>query len=327
MIFNDEFRNNFMISWCINKTCNFRCAYCTQSKAKHKPETPIDLEKLKSSLDDLGENWIFHLSGGEPFLETSFIKICQLITEKHYLSFNSNLSTNNVFDFAEKVDPQRVLFINAAVHIIEREKRDFNLKKYIEKISFLQKKGFNVIASYVAHPSLFNRIANDMEALERANIQKVRIKIFRGVYNNSYYPSSFNPEERKLLESLDSDYPELEILNKNHNYKGKLCRAGQRFFRMDRAGNLHRCSCLKRSYGNLFNGGIKYDSNMRPCPVNNCGCPYEGIRNILPHRAKNVDILKEFIFEKSLRLQAMLKKPIPLNKIKEKTIEYMALYR
>lgn len=293
MIFSNEFRNHFMVSWTINKICNFRCNYCFQSKRKAiKPETPLDLVKIENSLQKLGKDWIFHLSGGEPFLEENFIKICQIITQNHYLSFNTNLSTRNVYDFAETINPQRVLFINSSVHILEREKRDLNLHDYIEKIIFLQKKGFNVIASYITHPSLFHRIREDMKTLSDSNIKKVRIKMFRGVYNLRYYPSSFTDDERKLLEGLDSDYPEIEIMNNSHNYKGKLCRAGQRFFRMDRNGNLYRCSCLRRPYGNLFDDGIKYDVKLRPCPLKNCGCPYEGIRNALTYKGKVLILLK-----------------------------------
>jgi hypothetical protein len=257
-------------------------------------------------------------------LEKNFIEICKEITKKHYLSLNTNLSTSNVVDFAYNINPEKSLFINAAVHITVREKKDKELTSYTEKMLLLQKMGFNVIAYYVVHPSLLSRVKSDMAFLLSKGIQKVRVKVFRGVYMGKYYPFSFSTAEKKYIEDMDGDFPEFEILNKVHNYKGQLCRAGQRFFFMDRTGNLKRCSSLNRRYGNLFEKRIIYDTELRPCPIRKCGCPYEGIRNKLSRKGDICALLKETIIEKSLKFNKVMKDPRLLKKLKEKGIEYFA---
>lgn len=324
MLYKGEFSNHNMITWLINKECNYHCEYCTQSHNKPKKSKPLDLSLLAESLKYLNRDWLFHITGGEPFLEKNFIAICREIIKKHYISINTNLSTSNVLDFADNIDPNRTLFINAAVHIKEREKYDSKLNSYIDKIIYLQTKGFNVIAYYVAHPELFHRIQTDISYLKSKGVKKIRIKIFKGIFKGDYYPNSFNPKEIEFIESLEADYPEFEILRKPPKYYGQLCLAGKKFFTMDRNGNIRRCSSLNRDYGNLFNGKVAFDLNPRPCPIKVCGCQYEGIRNVLSLKGNLASVLKEDIVEKSFKLKQLLKNPRLLKNAKSKIILYYA---
>lgn len=279
MIFTGKHSALKMITWGINNVCNFNCQYCPQQHDISKSSFLIDTEILSESLKFLDGEWLIYLTGGEPFLEKNIIEICKVITKRHFLSINTNLSTSNLFNFADKTDPARTLSISSSVHIGVRENRDLKLKSFIEKILYFQSKGFNIIASYVTHPVLFDRIKSDFEYLKSKGIQKVRIKIFRGVYKGKLYPQAFNPDQREFLNSMEADYPEIEILLNKHNYFGQLCAAGQNFFVMDRDGNLKRCSGTYRTYGNLFQNNMVEDIEMRPCPLKQCVCPYEGIRN------------------------------------------------
>jgi MoaA/NifB/PqqE/SkfB family radical SAM enzyme len=288
---------------------------------------PVEITKLTEGLNYLQKDWMFLITGGEPFLENNFVDICYEITKNHYISLNTNLSTQNIFDFADKIDPERTVFINAAVHIIEREKNDLELKLYIEKILYLQKKGFNIIAYYIAHPILFTRIKSDIEYLKSQGVQKVRIKIFRGIYNNKYYPAAYNSEEKIFLQSMEADYPEFGLLGKIPSFYGNLCQAGQKFFVMDRSGNLRRCSSLLKYYGNLFDKSIKYDIQTLPCPLRNCGAVYEGIRNGLPAKGKISPIDRLGVIEKYIRFKRVIKDPKKLIKLKERAIEYFSQHK
>jgi MoaA/NifB/PqqE/SkfB family radical SAM enzyme len=322
MIYTGNFKNINMITWVINEICNFNCSFCNQ--AHYKKLEPIDIGRLSQGLDSLENSWLFHITGGEPFLEKNIIDICKEISKKNYISFNTNLSTKNHFDFADIINPDRCLFINAAVHIEEREKRDRDLKEYIKKINYLQDRGFNVIAYYVAHPSLFDRLESDISFLKSNGVKKVRTKTFRGVYNGKYFPYAFDPNEKKFLESLEADYPEFEILNNSHKFFNKICLAGNRFFVMDRSGNLRRCSSVLKDYGNLFKKTIKYDTAPKPCPINKCACPYEGIRNVISHEGNYIVSIKDNISEKYLKFNSLVSKPQKIKKIKEKVKEYIA---
>jgi MoaA/NifB/PqqE/SkfB family radical SAM enzyme len=318
--------NSNAISWNITRICNFNCIYCVSHNHSSNP-APIDKQKLLDGLNALGKNWLIHISGGEPFLVKNIVEICQVITKNHYLSINTNLSTDNFSNFASTVDPKRTLAINASVHIMERMKMKDGIGLYIKKMQLLQEKGFNVIANYVAYPELFDRITFDFNNLKANRIKNVQLKIFKGVYKNRYYPYAYTSEQKSLFESMGSNEIELERLYDSQHYRGNFCRAGRNFFVMDRAGNLRRCSGLNRGYGNLFNGSFKCDDKLRPCPAVTCGCSYEGIRYNMKTKAENKALLKEVIMEKCFKIYSYVKKPQSLNKLKDKSIEFLAKHR
>ena len=293
------------VSWHINEICNFHCNYCGIWQRDQHPLKPIDAIKLSESINLLNGDWHFNISGGEPFLEKNFVDICKAITNKQYLSLITNLSTKNVFDFADAINPDKCLNINASVHIVEREKSDLKLRMFIEKMLYLQNKGFNIAAVYVAHPELFDRIKSDIAYLKSSGIKNVNILIFRGWYNGKEYPSSFNAEQKDFLKSMTPSYYETETLEKSPNHHGHLCLTGQRSFVMDRNGNFTRCLSCHKSYGNLFEKSVRIDFKVKPCPKINCICPFEGIENGLNTKENFIPVLKEDIIELSWMLNKM----------------------
>ncbi len=288
------------ITWFINKFCNFQCEYCWLLHYNSPIKDQVDIGRLREGLSCLHDKWDFLITGGEPFLEKNFIEICQEITKNQYLSVNTNLSTSNIFDFADKIDPQKTTLIRVGIHIAQRENRDPQLKSFIEKMLYLQKKGFFVKAVYVSFPTLFDRIKSDIEYLRDNGLQNVVVKIFYGTHNGVYYPDAFSAEQKDFLMSLDCDDEESEIINSTHNYYGLLCSAGQRRFLMDREGNLKRCHSTQRDYGNLFDKTIIFDKKPRPCPKTYCTCPYEGLDNAIQKKAGKIALKKEDYVEKIL---------------------------
>jgi hypothetical protein len=90
---------------------------------------------------------------GFEFLEIPFNELCAAITKNHYLSFNSNLTTNKYSEFVKIVNPERVLASNASMHIEELFKRNL-VDTYLTNLKLLQDHGFNIYTQVVAHPSL-----------------------------------------------------------------------------------------------------------------------------------------------------------------------------
>lgn len=324
MLYTGDFKDHRMITWHINDICNFRCDYCYEW-LKNKTPPPINLPKLSESLRALGKDWIFLLSGGEPFLEPNFIEICQEITKNHLLAINTNLSLENTFEFGDRIDPKRTVFINAAVHITEREKTDKNLQAYCKKSIYLQNKGFNIIAYYVVHPGLLGRMKTDIDNLKARGIDKVRIKMFRGVHEGKYYPASFNKEQGNFIRSFEADWPELALLDEIPSLKGKLCHAGRRFYYMYRNGDLKRCSGVFKKYGNLFENTIRFDPDPKPCPVSNCAALYEGIRNSISEtgKVKFIDGLQ--LLKRYQQFKGLVATPGKIRQLKEKILIHQAL--
>ena len=324
MLYTGSFKDHRMITWLINDVCNFRCDYC-HTWLSSKTQEPIKVSKLSGGLRTLGNDWVFLISGGEPFLEPNFIEICQEITKNHFVALNTNLSLNNIYDFADQVDPERTPFINAAVHIIEREKTDKNLEAYIEKVHYLQERGFHTIAYYIVHPNLLHRMKSDIDSLKSRGIKKLRIKMFRGVYEGKYYPASFTEEQGEFIRTFDADWPELALLDEIPSLKGKLCHAGGRFLFMTRNGDLRRCSGIFNKYGNLFENKVLFDDSPKPCPSSNCAALYEGVRNSTSETGKVSFIDALQLPKRNHQLKSFVSSPGKLLKLKEKVITRKAL--
>lgn len=306
------------IKWIINEICNFKCDYCGIWRNDKKSLKPVDIDKLKKGLDKLTGQWFFCIVGGEPFLEKNFVEICQVITKQHNLGIITNLSTLNVINFADRISPAKCTSIITSVHITEREKRDDGLRSYIERMLYLQNKGFNTSADYVVHPVLFDRIKSDFDFFRSNGIKNVNIKMFIGKHNGKSYPSAYSTEQKILIENLKIDRDESEIMNiKHENFHGNLCYAGQRFFLMDRTGNLKRCSGVLKNYGNLFDHSVKYDTEIKPCPTKKNACLHECVECSIDKKGSIIQRLKEDLIENSLcikqginRKSSILKKVI-----------------
>ncbi len=324
MLYTGNYKNHQMITWLINDNCNFRCEYC-HHWLKNEILPPINVSKLSDGLTTLGKDWVFLLSGGEPFLEPNFIELCKEITKNHLLAINTNLSLHNILEFGDQIDPTRTVFINAAVHITEREKTDHNLKAYIQKTLHLQDRGFNVIAYYVAHPDILHRMKSDVENLKSGGINKVRIKIFRGVYQGKYYPSSFTEEQQNLIRTFEADWPELALLDEIPSLKGKLCHAGSRFFFMYRNGDLRRCSGIFNKHGNLFEKNVRFDVEPKPCPASNCAALYEGVRNTISETGEVKFMDSLLLTKRYQQLKSVVATPSKILQLKEKIIIRKAL--
>ena len=74
-------------------------------------------------IDEYDQPVSVKMVGGESFLYPRFVELARCLVEKHYILLSINLSTKNVYEFADVIPPERVLTICAASHITEREKR------------------------------------------------------------------------------------------------------------------------------------------------------------------------------------------------------------
>lgn len=324
MLYTGSYKNHEMITWHINDNCNFACDYCYEW-VKNKTPPPINVSKLSEGLTTLGKDWIFLLTGGEPFLEPNFVEICQEISKNHLIAINTNLSLHNTFEFGDQIDPNRTVFINAAVHIVEREKTDKTLEAYIQKALYLQDKGFNLIAYYVVNPDLLPRMKSDIDYLKSKGIKNVRIKMGRGVFQGKYYPASYSEEQGNFIRTFEADWPELALLDELPSLKGKLCHAGRHFFFMNRKGDLRRCSGIFTKHGNLFEKTVRFDAEPKPCSASNCAALYEGIRNSTSETGivSFIDSLQ--LMKRYQQMKGIAEHPRKIMRLKDKIIIHHAL--
>jgi len=272
--------HEFIMTWTLNKLCNYRCDYCfltDEFLSNEHPETgKYSHEYIADCFDRSAKNWLIILSGGEPFLYPDFVGLAETLTKNHHIVINSNLSMKSAFDFAERVNPEKVIFLNASMHMTELVKRKDGVGKYVEKFLYLQDKGFNIYLTYVAYPTLLNQIEKDVSFFKQQGIKKISVKYFHGMFDSKPYPLSYSMEEKEMISRNALNPVEADEYQEKPFFYGRQCAAGQKFFAMDMAGNLKRCTTLQKQYGNFFTGKFKFDKSLKPCPVPECLCAYEG---------------------------------------------------
>jgi MoaA/NifB/PqqE/SkfB family radical SAM enzyme len=231
--------------------------------------------------------WLLHITGGEPSVYPDFDGLCVALTRRHYISVNSNM-TNPVWrHFARRVNPARVSFINAGLHLEERERRSGNTP-YLEHVAMLRDRGFQVFCSLVGSPSALARFEETVELLGSIGMFAVP-KVMRGIFEGKRYPDAYSDLDkerfRKYAEmarkfyaptlAMRSERPTLDmfrdddIIDGEPSYKGLLCEAGHLFVRIDPKGELFRCG-TSDSIGNIREGTFVRSGSPSPCDTSYC---------------------------------------------------------
>jgi MoaA/NifB/PqqE/SkfB family radical SAM enzyme len=287
----------------MSDVCNFNCVYCcNRAKLTCNPKR-VNIPFLLDCFGRVGGTLVINMTGGEPFLYPHYVELCAGLTKDHFITINTNLSTSNVYEFADEVDPSRVLYIVASVHILHRETRKDGLSEYLDKILCLQANGFKVVASYVAYPALLQRMCRDFALLRNAGVSNLQVEAFGGECGGRSYPQAYSNDERTMLKSLGMDCDDFAVLEGTNRYRGRLCLAGIKSFALHENGNLYRCNQSSRLYGNLWKGGIRVDHSPRPCPFSACICPFYGMLNCLSITAGGTEVFGEILCEKGARVR------------------------
>jgi MoaA/NifB/PqqE/SkfB family radical SAM enzyme len=281
--------------WQINLFCNFRCVYCffPVPKRRNRQFVGHHPDQIVKGFNKSGLVWLIHMSGGEPFLQPDFVQLCRRLTENHYISINTNLSTRTVHDFAEQVDPSRVAFVHCSLHIDERERLGLT-KDFIDKYRFLRERGFTAYVSQVMYPPLLGEFVNVYGALKQSRVA-VNPKSFRGYYRGRLYPAGYSDEDRRRILNFElAEKPEKwssvhldpnmdrYMLWGDLSFKGLLCAAGKDFVAIEYDGSVMRCHGQRTKIGNIFEGRVSLLNDMAVCMAEICPCPYYGLRYAEP---------------------------------------------
>jgi organic radical activating enzyme len=279
----DRINYDVFADWLINNFCNFKCEYCHPMGS----DKGHNIEKIINGFDETKLTWWIRMSGGEPFFQPNFEHLCKGL-EKHFISINTNLSAKNVYDFAEQVNPERVVDIQCALHIDERMRLNL-VDDFIDKFKFMEEHGFNVYASQVMYPPILNRFEHIFDDFQEKGIY-IRPKIFRGYYNQKRYPASYTEEEREKILSYLKEMdglpqavqigPNLEkhLIFGDVSFRGLLCKTGKDMVTISYNGDVFRCHGEMTRIGNIFEGRIKFLEEPKPCLTKICPCPYHGLR-------------------------------------------------
>jgi MoaA/NifB/PqqE/SkfB family radical SAM enzyme len=277
--------------WTLLTTCNFRCNYCF---------TPPDVlgAKLKvygtnvqwaEGFKATGKKWLLHLTGGEPCIYPGFVDLCHQLARDHYLSINSNLSHPSIDVLAERIDPERVHYINAAVHYDERQKKA-SLDVFVERVHRLQRHRFHVLVSIIMTPRIVAAFPAVSAYFESRGLCLIP-KVMRANYHDQGYPAAYSSDQKAFIlerlaearrqyaavtnamgEAATIDmFADGRFLGGGVDYRGKLCGSGHNFVMIEPDGTLRRCgsgNCL----GNILLANVSLLGGPQACDTSYC--PY-----------------------------------------------------
>lgn len=297
-------RYDLEADWILLNTCNYRCSYCFFSAPVlgSKLRTFATPQEWRSAFDATGNVWLLHITGGEPSIYPEFVELCRGLTERHYISINSNLTGSSLAEFAQHIDRRRVSFINAGLHLEERETR-FGHAKFLRHADIFRSKGFPILVSLVATPTALARFEEAIALLEPVGLFPIP-KLLRGPFEGQLYPNAysqldkkrfrlFSEEARKFYEPLLAGMAHLpsiymfnddEYLDAEPSYSGVPCDAGYRFVSIRPNGDVLRCGPVW-NLGNILGGTFVRRSGPAPCNSKHCFyfCQkYTQIENVAP---------------------------------------------
>ena len=284
---------DIMADWTLNRFCNFSCPYC-YVPIKHRRDITYkgnNIQRIINSFNNSGKTWLIHMSGGEPFFQHDFVELCESLTQKHYITINTNLSRQSVYTFCEKLDPGRVTFVHCSLHVTERDNQVL-LFDFVDKVKALERSGFAVYVTQVMWPPIVNHFKRLFNFFETKGIL-VRPKVFRGNYRWKGYPLHYTRAEKdtiltfmKLVADADRESPktkghinpDLDILwiDGYVSFTGAPCSAGSKFVKVDFDGTIRRCQSDRTNLGNIYRGDFKFFEDERLCRAKICCCPYYG---------------------------------------------------
>lgn len=233
--------------------------------------SPISLEFI-NRLEDV---YLFHLTGGEPFLVPNFVDICtKLSAKKQYLSLNTNL-THRVDNFITQVDPDSVIYINCSIHYWLRKD---HMRPFLRHYNQLKNAGFFVFATIVMIPEQFDEIKTFWN--EYADEIELFPKLMRGISKGEPYPHSYTDIQRKEISEMTQkasqrlhamDPQRFEMLC-THSISiddwrsGEIpeaanpCIDGKHFMRITEKGDL--IFCQDKVIGNIHRNGLDSLSDL-----------------------------------------------------------------
>ncbi|HKQ30140.1 MAG TPA: radical SAM protein [Burkholderiales bacterium] len=272
------------------RTCNYRCAYCflPPEALGEKLVVHATPQVWEEAFNRNNKIWMIHITGGEPTFYPGFAELGRRLSQRHYLSLNSNLTGRELAGFAESVDPKRVIRINAGYHPAERHARRGN-ELFLRNVVKLRELGFSTMISVVATPEVLAEYDSIIEALVPTGLMPMP-KVMRGLYRGRRYPDAYSDQERQEFcrRSLTAEQWYLDLLTPNHLrstiglaidrhhldrrkiYIGTPCAAGRDMVRIDPDGTVHRCGTNGPSMGNLLQGTWARAERALPCDRNYC---------------------------------------------------------
>lgn len=270
--------------WDVTTLCNYHCRYCY---SEHMPDRlaslgdRLSVECVARTVAARLPGWAIVFIGGEPFILQEFVEMSEALTRTNTLGIYTNLGIESqVRRFADRISPERITFINCALHVEERTRRDPGFRSFLALHELLCRRGFRTAVTYVVHPTVSQRVADDVRAFADLGV-KVYLKVFRGVFEGEMYPEGYDAATLSLIGAHEPRIMRGHQVRAEVTGEGGACRAGMLLLDMDVDGNVYRClterSLRRNCLGNLFAGTLRLLPGPAICPNDVCISARQGM--------------------------------------------------
>ncbi|MBT9554510.1 MAG: radical SAM protein [Myxococcales bacterium] len=265
-----------VISWNINTACNYRCSYCTQRFKEDRGRWAADTPRFLAAFGRLPGRWEVKLSGGEPFVHPTLTEIVSgLAALGHRISVVTNFSAPATkLDAFVRAAQGRIGVFSASLHL----EYAIDIEGFIARLDLLQS------AIHAAHDASLPAPSVCVTCVAtRANLPK--LQALRDRFEDAGLTFKVQPEkqdrdvipyttlERAAIETLGGHNLTGEVA---HDFHGRPCWAGARYFILDDLGAAWRCYPARRyrteALGSFLDEGFTLGESASPCQYRYCNC-------------------------------------------------------
>jgi hypothetical protein len=275
-----------VVSWNINTACNYRCTYCTQRFKEDRGRWSRDTPRFLEAFARLPGRWEVKLSGGEPFVHPTLNELVRGIVQ---LGHRVSVVTN----FSAKEDKLRA-FIDAAQGRVGVFSCSLHLgyvtelDAFAERAKWLQAELLRAARPDVPKPSVCVTTVATKAILPRLSELAQPFRD-RGVL----FKVQPEKQDRDVISYAPNEQAQLLAFGGHnltgaieHDFEGRPCWAGARYFILDDEGNAFRCYPARRQrferMGNFLLPSFQLDDEPKPCRYSACNCTVPIARGMMP---------------------------------------------
>lgn len=250
------------------------CPYCIDIECGIET-IPWEPQKWLAGLLDLGDRYgqLHILSpAAEPMSNSELTGLLRLVANEHYVSTSTNLIAPAELYEYHFAGVESINFCASFHPHLWR-----SIDEYLDKLDDVRSRGVKFSGTTViGWPPLLDHIPEWQDALqkdERTHGLINHIAPFNGVYNSIHYPTSYTPEDRKIICPQDDTSEHFRFKGEN-SLKGRRCNAGHSFMHINPFGIASACYMNPGSniLGSLIDRDITTYETARPCISDWCAC-------------------------------------------------------
>jgi organic radical activating enzyme len=275
-----------VVSWNVNTACNYRCSYCTQRFKEDRGRWSRDTPRFLEAFARLVGRWEVKLSGGEPFVHPTLDELVSgLAAQGKRVGVVTNLSASEakLARFVEAADG-RLSMVSASLHL---EYVD-DIGAFVAKARWLAERVHEAQRSEVPRPSVHVTCV-----ATRANLP--RLEVLRARFEDAGLPFKIQPEkqDREVIAYDPSERTQLLAIGGHnltgtiaHDFQGRPCWSGSRYFILDDEGIAFRCYPARRArlerMGDFLSPEFRLADEPAACLYRYCNCTVPIARRMMP---------------------------------------------